>query len=1014
MGFKDKFKKVFRSKENDEGESQNSNDMIEESGPVESLNEKEEIQSEEGHVDEQTTGKPAPVKPVRNFKYLDDLIHCGASEIILDSNIILGDGEELEYPEGVNLDVDDLIIDGNNHTINANEKTRIFMCTGKNITIRNVLFANGAAENGGALHNCGDLKIINSIFSNNSAKTVYYGGGGAIINMSELYISNSSFSNNSASGYGGAVINKGYLEIFDSSFLDNGTEGYGGVIYNLECELKISQSSFSGNGAGVNGGAIDNKGGVLKIADSSFLGNVADENGGAIGGDGGMLEIVASSFSNNSSSYGGAISNGGARLSIHESRFFSNSSSYGGAIYVVNNGEVNISRCDLCDNSSQINGGAIYTHICDMNMKESRLSNNLSNYGGAIYHWEGGLMLSDSILQANGSKSKGGTIYNNGLFRSFNCSFLKNTGNDVISNEDTLEIYNSVFENNGVGKIIYNGDRDNSVLGLFDSKFRDNSVKKTIICNNGKFCTISKCIFENTLCDDKYGVIINESEMTLIRIKIRDEGKTILNNGYILLKYSYEDVMDKIECLGRLDFGGFFHEFDFTQLDGLIHDSDSNQIILEEDFSFQSYEMDFFEGGIELDEDNLIIDGNGRTIDGKGKSRIFTVTGKNIILKNIIFKNGLTYKSRINPFNINGGAIRINADCNLTIEDCTFQNCISEGNGGAISVHNGNLVIKNCIFNDGSADSGGTIYNYGGSILVENCIFNTNFANRGGAIYNGGKLSVMGSKYGENQAKYGGVIFNGGELKIGEGTFSDNSSKDYGGVIYNEGIANIERSVLSGNLSDYGGAIYNLKGDLIIDQSMLYANVAQHWGGAINNQANLSVVFSQLSENSAEVHGGAIYNVNQITVKESKLADNAAQTAGGAIYNYNGGFLRIEDSTLMNNSSNQSGGAVYNWKSRVDIENSVLSKNNAEYDGGAVYGKGGLIEILHCKLSYNKAMDDGGAILNGGGSELTVCHSDLINNVSGGNGGAIWSKAVKCHLNNCAFENNQPNDMNED
>ena len=61
-----------------------------------------------------------------NFKYLDELIHSGAKEIVLDSDIVLSDGEESEYLEGIKLDVDDLTLDGNGHIIDSHEKARIF------------------------------------------------------------------------------------------------------------------------------------------------------------------------------------------------------------------------------------------------------------------------------------------------------------------------------------------------------------------------------------------------------------------------------------------------------------------------------------------------------------------------------------------------------------------------------------------------------------------------------------------------------------------------------------------------------------------------------------------------------------------------------------------------------------------------------------------------------------------------------------------------------------------------
>ena len=64
----------------------------------------------------------------KNFKYLDDLIHSGVKEIVLDSDIVLSDSEESEYEGGIKLDVDDLTIDGNGHTIDAQGKARIFCC----------------------------------------------------------------------------------------------------------------------------------------------------------------------------------------------------------------------------------------------------------------------------------------------------------------------------------------------------------------------------------------------------------------------------------------------------------------------------------------------------------------------------------------------------------------------------------------------------------------------------------------------------------------------------------------------------------------------------------------------------------------------------------------------------------------------------------------------------------------------------------------------------------------------
>ena len=79
----------------------------------------------------------------KNFKYLDDLIHSGAKEIVLNSDIVLSDGEESEYKNGIKLDVNDIVIDGKGYAIDACGKARIFDCTGKNIIVKNIIFKNG-------------------------------------------------------------------------------------------------------------------------------------------------------------------------------------------------------------------------------------------------------------------------------------------------------------------------------------------------------------------------------------------------------------------------------------------------------------------------------------------------------------------------------------------------------------------------------------------------------------------------------------------------------------------------------------------------------------------------------------------------------------------------------------------------------------------------------------------------------------------------------------------------------
>ncbi len=48
---------------------------------------------------------------IKNFKYLDNLIHSGIKEIVLDTDIVLGVNEKSGYKDGIKLDLDDLAID---------------------------------------------------------------------------------------------------------------------------------------------------------------------------------------------------------------------------------------------------------------------------------------------------------------------------------------------------------------------------------------------------------------------------------------------------------------------------------------------------------------------------------------------------------------------------------------------------------------------------------------------------------------------------------------------------------------------------------------------------------------------------------------------------------------------------------------------------------------------------------------------------------------------------------------
>ena len=150
-----------------------------------------------------------------------------------------------------------ITIDGQGHTIDANEKNRVFYITtkGVNVVLKNIIFINGKASQGGAIssststsatYRIASVEIINCTFENNSAtssSTSTAGHGGAVYfaaPSNHISIINSTFINNKAydnSGkYGGAVYINGYYatagcKIINSTFINNYANYDGGVIW---------------------------------------------------------------------------------------------------------------------------------------------------------------------------------------------------------------------------------------------------------------------------------------------------------------------------------------------------------------------------------------------------------------------------------------------------------------------------------------------------------------------------------------------------------------------------------------------------------------------------------------------------------------------------------------------------------------------------------------------------------------------------------------------------------------
>ena len=156
-------------------------------------------------------------------------------------------------------------------------------------------------------------------------------------------------------------------------------------------------------------------------------------------------------------------------------------------------------------------------------------------------------------------------------------------------------------------------------------------------------------------------------------------------------------------------------------LNEIIHNAKDNTIVLDNDYKYSG--KDDLHEAITL-KSNLVIDGQGHTIDGAGVAHIFNIAD-NVTIKNLIFKN--THSGC-------GGAIYWNG-INGIVNNCTFINSTARYLGGAIEWHGPNGTISNCTFQDNTAEYAGALYLVGDVNVLNSTFKNNTCTYRGGAIY---------------------------------------------------------------------------------------------------------------------------------------------------------------------------------------------------------------------------------------------------------------------------------------
>ena len=202
----------------------------------------------------------------KSFTDLNNLINdFNNSEIILEDDYVYQDKFDENFTRGIFINKQ-MVINGNNHIIDAQNKSGIFNIKADNVIIKNIIFMNANGQNSISyfpMHLDGHDGYNGVVYYSNNFHDTYYEvmhslsvkGGAIYCGGVNLKIINSSFVNNFASRGGGIYIEGDNAQLINLLFINNTSEE-GGAIFNSGKNTFVLNSQFNLNHAFYGGDSI--------------------------------------------------------------------------------------------------------------------------------------------------------------------------------------------------------------------------------------------------------------------------------------------------------------------------------------------------------------------------------------------------------------------------------------------------------------------------------------------------------------------------------------------------------------------------------------------------------------------------------------------------------------------------------------------------------------------------------------------------------------------------------------
>ena len=402
---------------------------------------------------------------------------------------------ETDENTGILLNMDNFVINGNGHTIDGDNQTRIFTILAKNVTINNLTFINANGFAGSVFNinpNC-LLTTNNVILKNNT------GPAGAVVALGTYVSNNDKFIDLSSSSLGPVTVYNGGKGVFNNALMMSSKQLAWGLIFaNSNSYLYVYNSTFANTTSKYTTAIRGNKATVIE--NSTFINLHADFSAGAIGVKCDIQNSIDELTINNCTFVNvTSEKNGGAILAdvynrtvitpvtITNSRFVDCYSGFGGAVMQYG-GTLTMDNCTFKDTYALFDGGALYTSYAAVNIVNSTFDENQvkyngtgrPTYGGTIFFDVGSFNLTSSTLKNSDASTAAIYLYDcsysiaDNAFEN-NCP-LNGSYSDIYT---AFDIAPSILENN-----TYSGNDTLSLNNEFYETINNVTGMKLTLINN--------------------------------------------------------------------------------------------------------------------------------------------------------------------------------------------------------------------------------------------------------------------------------------------------------------------------------------------------------------------------------------------------------------------------------------------------------------------------------------------------------------------------------------------------